>query len=114
MTDPKCEIVSKSLLKRSSDLPPEELKKFCLGLPDWCPCCIIDRGMAETNENCDDSTVAHGKSLTLKWNCTKNPTAVKKVKETSERFFFNVSANQLADFKKESPQKILLEDRVRL
>ena len=80
MTDLKWEIVSKSLLKRSSDLPPEKLKKICLGLPGWCPCCITDGGMEEANENCDYSTVARGKSLTLKWNRAKNPITVKKVK----------------------------------
>ena len=97
MTGLKCGIVSKSLLKRSSDLPPEELKKFCPGLPGWCPGCITDGGMTETNKNCDDGTVSCGKSLTLKRNRTKNPIAVKKVKDTSERFFSNLSADELAN-----------------
>ena len=56
MASKKCEIVSKSLLRNSSDLPLDDLKKFCLGLTDWCPCCI--EGMAE-KENCDDAPAPH-------------------------------------------------------
>jgi len=53
---------------------------------------VTDGGMAETNENCDNGTVACGKSLTLKWNRIKNPIAVKKGKDTS--------TDELADFQK--------------
>ena len=45
MASKKCEIVSKSFLRNSYDLPSDNLKKFCLGLTDWCPCCI--EGMVE-------------------------------------------------------------------
>ena len=38
----KCEIVSESLLQQNSNpsVGPEFYKPFCLGIPDWCPCCI--------------------------------------------------------------------------
>ena len=84
MVDRKCEVVSKSLLKNSSNLPPEELKKFCLGLPEWCPCCQND-GM----ERCDggsESLQTRGKSLSLKRSLSKNSVPTKKVKN-AERFF---------------------------
>ena len=84
MTDRKCEVVSKSLLKNSSNLPPEELKKFCLGLPEWCPCCKND-GM----ERCDDDSAplqTRGKSLSLKRSRSKNSVPTKKTKD-AERFF---------------------------
>ena len=47
----KCEIVSKSLLRNSSNLPSDKLKKFCLGLLDWCPCCIEEMVEKENSDN---------------------------------------------------------------
>ena len=47
----KCEIVSKSLLRNSSDLPSDKLKKFCLGITDWCPCCIEEMAEKESSDD---------------------------------------------------------------
>jgi len=72
--------------------------------------------MAEKETNCDDATgpQTHGKFLSLKRKRTKNPVASKKFKDSLERFLFNVSADELADFQKGSPQKILPEAQNRL
>ena len=52
----KCEVVSESLISKDPvpSVGPEFYKPFCLGLLDWCPCCIK---MAEQRK---------GKSLSLK------------------------------------------------
>ena len=36
------EVVSESLLQQNPNpsVGPEFYKPFCLGLPEWCPCCI--------------------------------------------------------------------------
>ena len=38
----KHEVVSESLLQQNPNpsVGPEFYKPFCLGLPEWCPCCI--------------------------------------------------------------------------
>ena len=44
--------VSESVILTSSKpgVPKEHYKNFCLGLPDWCPCCADDElRMAENN-----------------------------------------------------------------
>ena len=48
------DVVSDSLIATSSKpgIPKEYYKNFCLGLPDWCPCCTGDElHMAENNPN---------------------------------------------------------------
>ena len=48
------DVVSDSLIVTSSKpgVPKEHYKNFCLGLPDWCPCCTGDElRMAENNPN---------------------------------------------------------------
>ena len=103
MASSKCDIVTKSLLRNSADLPSDELRKFCLGLTDWCPCCI--KGMAE-KENCNDAPApcvpqTRSKSLSLKRPKT-NPvhTTLKKTKEFDERFSFDVTTDDLTAFQK--------------
>ena len=41
-TECECEVVSESLLQKNPipSVGPEFYKPFCLGLPEWCPCCI--------------------------------------------------------------------------
>ena len=94
--------MSKSLLRNSSDLPSDNLKKLCLGLTDWCPGCI--KGMSE-KENHNDALIPHaqatcGKCLSLKWPHKPNPVDTKKAKESDERFSFDMTANDLIVFQK--------------
>jgi len=76
------QVVSKSLIKCGCDLPPEKLKKFCLGLPYWRPCCIKGGGMAKKEINCDDAPGAQtcGKSLSLKRKRAKSPVALRSLR----------------------------------
>jgi len=58
--------------------------------------------MAE-KEKCDDGSGApqtRGMSLSLKRSCAKKAVATKRLKDSSERFFFDISADELADFQK--------------
>ena len=55
------EIVSQSLIVHSSK-PEEEYKKFCLGLPGWCPCCA-DNNMAENNPNGRNSEITAAETI---------------------------------------------------
>ena len=87
----KCEIVSKLLLRNSSDLP-QMISGVCLGLTDWCPCCI--KGMAE-KENCDNAPTpraqhTRGKCSSLKQS-KMNPVhaTLKKTKACNARFSFD-------------------------
>ena len=78
------------------------LKKFCLGLTDWCPCCIEE--MAE-KENSDDAftprvSETRGKCLSLKRRRKGNPVNAKKTKESDERFYFDITTDDLAAFQK--------------
>ena len=49
----KREVVSESLIVLTSlklGVQKEHYKKFCLGLPDWCPCCTGEElNMAENS-----------------------------------------------------------------
>jgi len=63
-------VVSQSLILPSPkpDVPKGHYKKFCLGLMEWCPCCICDKlNMAENNPD-RSSELREGslKSLQLK------------------------------------------------
>jgi len=66
------EVVSQSLILPSPkpDLPNEHYK-FCLGVPEWCPCCICDKlNVAENNPD-HSSELSEGslKLLRLKRSC---------------------------------------------
>ena len=61
------EIVSQSLIISSptkSKKSDSELKKFCLGLPEWCPCCMKSDSDKKKLEN--NSEGSGSKSLSLK------------------------------------------------
>ena len=102
----KCEIVSESLFKVNSSLPAEDLKKFCLGLPGWCPCCIA----TEMDKEIPIPKPPRGKSLSLKRTRTTNITGEsckqesrsesKKMKESDERFNFDVTFDELSAWQK--------------
>jgi len=59
--------------------------------------------MAEKEKKCDDGSgtpQTRGMSLSLKRSCAKKAVATKKLKDSLERFFFDVSADELTDFQK--------------
>ena len=100
------EVVSKSLIAR----PPKSFvpnQRFCLGLPEWCPCCM------------DKSDDKPAKSLKLKRpcaNCDHLAQASKKTKDSTEskslenskgdidadRFDFDTTLEELDTFKEGS------------
>ena len=108
----KREVVSESLILTSSKpgVQKEHYKKFCLGLPDWCPCCAgKELNMAE-NSNPNGGVKnskgrsSSGKSLQLKQTraTTKTkpvPPDQKKVKNYDDRFSFDVTIEELDAFK---------------
>ena len=96
MASKKCEIVSKSLLRDSSDLPTDNLKKFCLGLPDWCPCCI--EGMAEKENVTKLLHLMLQRHVANVWAWSGN--VAKKTKESEEWFSFDIITEDLAAFQK--------------
>ena len=62
------DVVSDSLILTSSKpgVPKEHYNNFCLGLPDWCPCCTGDE-----------------------WRMAEVPLEQKKVKNYNDRFSFD-------------------------
>ena len=117
------EVVSQSLIVTSSKpgVPKEHYKKFCLGLPDWCPCCAGDESagdgsagdrsagekvnMTENNPNAGGSKQSErgSKFLQLKRSRTVPKhvaqSGQKKVKDNDDRFSFDVTMEELDAFK---------------
>ena len=82
-------IVSKSLLV-TPNISSVPNSKFCLGLPEWCPCCIEKSKM--------ESRCA--KSLKLKWRqVNEDLTTEKKAKESNDRYTFDTTMEDLESFK---------------
>ena len=88
MTTEEREIVSASLLRMTAKpgVASSDYKPFCLGIPDWCPCCVTK----EENR----------KSLSLKRPCG-NPVNknAKKQKENMDRFPFDIDVGDLSKCK---------------
>ena len=117
------EVVSQSLIVTSSKpgVPKEHCKNFCLGLPDWCPCCAGDESagdgsagdrsagekvnMTENNPNAGGSKQSErgSKFLQLKRSRTvpkhMAQSGQKKVKDNDDRFSFDVTMEELDAFK---------------
>ena len=87
--------VSDSLILTLSKpgVPKEHYKNFCLGLPDWCPCCADNEGRMAENER-------ESKSLQLKRSHVATKAVQKKVKSYNDRFLFDdVTIEELDTFK---------------
>ena len=107
-----CErVVSKSILERKPVLNKEEQRRFCLGLPGWCPC--PDCSTLTTSATCKDTTKAPSameaakgkKSLSLKRTREKVLPIVEASEEPSgkrnpddDRFDFNITSDDLSKF----------------
>lgn len=102
----KCEIVSALLVKKTAIAGFESryYDSFCLGIPEWCPCCIrkaekrklltlkrprgkVDKETTVENTSNKETTVEN----------TSNST--KKQKEHEGRFSFDVCDSELSKFK---------------
>ena len=103
------DVVSDSLILTSSKpgIPKEHYKNFCLGLPDWCPCCTGDElRMEENNLNAAvlKNKERESKSLQLKRSRVATKTILleqKKVKNYNERFSFDDATIEELDAFKE-------------
>ena len=107
------EVVSLSLISSSSKpgVTKEHYKKFCLGLPDWCPCCIGDElSMAENDPNGASKRKGGGsKSLQLNKRSRRVDASVTKdvspnqtkvaSSDSDDRFSFDVTIEELDAFK---------------
>ena len=62
------QFVSPSLIVTSPKpgVPKTDYKKFCLWLPDWCPCCISDKAERKNVSPCEGPEQQNRKSLKLK------------------------------------------------
>ena len=84
------EVVSETLIRRIADpsVGSEYYKPFCLGLSEWCPCCVKMERPA--------------KSLKLKRprvNSSRQQTVKKSKEADDERFSFDVTCEDLSKFK---------------
>ena len=87
-------VVSPSLLRRSPKpgVSSEQYQSFCLGLPEWCPCCIK---MAERKR----------KPLSLKRprvdqsDKENDDHEQQKISKTEERYLFDVTLEDITKFK---------------
>ena len=87
----KCKIISTSLVQRTAkpDVVSSYYHSFCLGIPEWCPCCI----KMEDSRKSLSLKRAHGKPV------KENE---KKQKENTVRFLFDIDADDLSKYKKGS------------
>ena len=98
------QIVSQSLIVSSARKRPNannDLKKFCLGLPDWCPCCINDDEHPKKH-TAADSTLERsegGGSKALKLRRTKDNSGVPGEENAGVRFAFDVTSEDLESYK---------------
>ena len=104
------EVVSKSLLKTMEDpgVESEFYKPFCLGMPEWCPCCLKTERTAKSlklkRPRVNSSAVPSRQDSTKK---SKNDSTrvssrqepSKNSKEDDERFPFDVTFDDLGKFK---------------
>ena len=99
---PRVDVVSKSLIRKSlrPGITKEQSKNYCLGIPEWCPCCM------------ESNSKQGAKSLQLKrprreQKSDKNGKRSKEVDQENhevaskadERFSFDTTANELDAFK---------------
>ena len=89
-------VVSKSLIQKDPipSVGPEFYKSFCLGLPDWYPCCIK---MAEQRK---------GKSLSL-----KRPHVMLSDQESSKKSNKPIDRLQSTSSNQEKSEKIIADNR---
>ena len=93
----KREVVSDTLIKTAADpsVTSDYYKPFCLGLPDWCPCCVeMDR--SRKSLKLKRPRVASSKQQTSQ---EDEQDDAKRLKEDDERFSFDVTFENLCRFK---------------